>query len=61
MSADGRLIESHSIQINESSLTGESLAVTKTIEPIEKEDVPIGDKTNMVFSGSFVTYGRGTV
>ena len=55
------LIESHSIQINESSLTGESLAVTKTIEPIEKEDVPIGDKTNMVFSGSFVTYGRGTV
>ena len=59
--ADGRIIESHSIQINESSLTGESLAVTKTMEPIEKEDVPIGDKTNMVFSGSFVTYGRGTV
>ena len=59
--ADGRIIESYSIQINESSLTGESLAVTKTIEPIEKEDVPIGDKTNMVFSGSFVTYGRGTV
>ena len=61
VSADGRLIESHSIQINESSLTGESLAVTKSIEPIEKEDVSIGDKKNMVFSGSFVTYGRGTV
>ena len=59
--ADGRLMESHSLQVNESSLTGESLAVTKSIEPIDEEDVSIGDKINMVFSGSFVTYGRGTV
>jgi len=59
--ADGRLLESHSLQINESSLTGESLAVTKDIEPIDNDDVPIGDKINMVFSGSFVTYGRGAV
>src|SRR4051794_22127020 len=59
--ADGRLMESHSLQVNESSLTGESLAVTKSIEPIAREDVSIGDKINMVFSGSFVTYGRGTV
>ena len=59
--ADGRLMESHSLQVNESSLTGESLAVTKSIEPIAEEDVSIGDKVNMVFSGSFVTYGRGTV
>ena len=59
--ADGRLMESHSLQVNESSLTGESLAVTKSIEPIAGEDVSIGDKVNMVFSGSFVTYGRGTV
>ena len=55
------LMESHSLQVNESSLTGESLAVTKSIEPIPGEDVSIGDKVNMVFSGSFVTYGRGTV
>jgi len=59
--ADGRILESHSLQINESSLTGESLAVTKDIEPIDNDDVPIGDKINMVFSGSFVTYGRGAV
>ena len=59
--ADGRLMESHSLQVNESSLTGESLAVTKSIEPIAEEDVSIGDQSNMVFSGSFVTYGRGAV
>ena len=61
ISADGRLLESHSLQINESSLTGESLAVEKSIEPIDEDDVPIGDKKNMVFSGSFVTNGRGNV
>lgn len=59
--ADGRLIEDHSLQINESSLTGESLAVIKSIEPINEKDVSIGDQKNMVFSGSFVTYGRGVV
>ncbi len=61
VSADGRIIENHSLQINESSLTGESLSVEKDIEPIAEQDVPIGDKKNMVFSGSFVTYGRGVV
>lgn len=61
VSADGRIIENHSLQINESSLTGESLSVEKDAEPIMKKDVPIGDKHNMVFSGSYVTYGRGTV
>ncbi|MFE8700633.1 calcium-translocating P-type ATPase, PMCA-type [Cytobacillus sp. FJAT-54145] len=61
VSADGRIIENHSLQINESSLTGESLSVEKDISPIAAEDVPIGDKKNMVFSGSFVTYGRGVV
>ena len=59
ISADGRVFESHSLQINESSLTGESLAVTKAYEPIHEDDVPIGDQKNMVFSGSFVTNGRG--
>ncbi|WP_338451223.1 cation-translocating P-type ATPase [Niallia oryzisoli] len=59
--ADGRIIENYSLQVNESSLTGESLAVVKEMDPIQKEDVPIGDKKNMVFSGSFVTNGRGVV
>jgi len=59
VSADGRILESHSLQINESSLTGESLSVEKDSNPILKDEVPIGDKKNMVFSGSYVTYGRG--
>jgi len=59
ISADGRLLQNHSLQINESSLTGESLSVLKTIDVIVESDVPIGDKKNMVFSGSFVTNGRG--
>ncbi|MDW7672997.1 MAG: HAD-IC family P-type ATPase, partial [Bacillota bacterium] len=61
VSADGRIIENHSLQVNESSLTGESLSVEKDVAPIAEKDVAIGDKKNMVFSGSFVTYGRGIV
>lgn len=56
--ADGRIIECASIQANESALTGESLNIDKSIEIIDRE-CPLGDRTNMVFSGSFVTYGRG--
>lgn len=59
--ADGRIIINHSLQVNESSLTGESLAVSKEIEPIAEENVSLGDRKNMVFSGSFVTYGRAAV
>ena len=51
--ADGRLMESHSLQVNESSLTGESLAVTKSIEPIAGEDVSIGDKSKYGFLRKF--------
>lgn len=61
ISADGRIIEAHSLQVNESSLTGESVSVDKTVDPINEDDVSIGDKTNMVFSGSFVTYGRAVI
>ena len=61
VSADGRLLESHNLQINESSLTGESLAVAKSTDPIREDNVPIADKSNMAFTGSFVTNGRGTV
>lgn len=56
--ADGRIIENASMKVDESALTGESLAVEKTTAIIESE-VPLGDRTNMVYSGSFVTYGRG--
>lgn len=61
ISADGRLVEGYNLQINESSLTGESLAVAKMITPIQESHITIGDKRNMVFSGSFVTTGRGIV
>lgn len=59
ISADGRIIESHSLQINESSLTGESLPIEKMTQVINEREVALGDKINMVFSGSFVTNGRG--
>lgn len=56
--ADGRIIEQASLKVDESALTGESIPVEKSIDLIEGE-VPLGDRVNMVFSGSFVTYGRG--
>jgi Ca2+-transporting ATPase len=59
IAADGRLIESNSLQVNESALTGESVSVEKTIELIDKDNVAIGDRLNMIFSSSHVTYGRG--
>lgn len=57
--ADGRILENASLKVDESALTGESLAVEKMEDAIEGE-VPLGDRTNMVFSGSFVSYGRGS-
>ena len=56
--ADGRLLECASLKCAESALTGESLPVEKELGEIAG-DVPLGDRKNMVFSGSFVTYGRG--
>ena len=52
--ADGRLIENASLKVDESALTGESLAVEKNMDII-LEEAPLGDRTNMLFSGSFVT------
>lgn len=59
--ADGRVLESFSLMVNESSLTGESESVDKFSEAIAEENIPLGDQKNMVFSGSLVTYGRGVV
>ena len=60
ISADGRLIENASLKVDESALTGESLAVEKSIDP-SVEEAALGDRSNMMFSGSFVTYGHGRV
>lgn len=58
--ADGRIINNYSLQVNESSLTGESTNVDKNDDNITAE-VPLADRTNMVYSGSLVTYGRAIV
>jgi Ca2+-transporting ATPase len=58
IAADARLIEVHSLQAAEAALTGESLPVSKNTEPVAG-DAPLGDRRNMVFNGSAVTYGRG--
>ncbi len=60
IAADGRIIANYSLQVNESALTGESTNVDKKEETITKE-VALGDRSNMVFSGSLVTYGRANV
>ena len=61
--ADGRILESASLKIEEAALTGESVPVTKDTEAISigngAKDVPLGDRKNMVYMGSTVVYGRG--
>ena len=59
--ADGRILENYSLQVNESALTGESENVNKIDEAIEKDELPLGDRLNMVYSGSLVSYGRAVV
>ena len=56
---DGRILESYSLKLNESSLTGESEPVEKIADTLEGDSIALGDQINMVFSGSLVTYGRG--
>ncbi|MGM9923815.1 MAG: cation-translocating P-type ATPase [Bacillus sp. (in: firmicutes)] len=58
--ADGRVIESGSLKVEEGMLTGESEAVEKNADVITDKEVPLGDRRNMVFSGAMVVYGRGT-
>ncbi len=57
--ADLRIIEAVNLKSQESSLTGESVPVEKTTEKIEDEETSLGDRLNMLFSSSLVTYGRG--
>ncbi|PJJ26961.1 cation-translocating P-type ATPase [Lacrimispora celerecrescens] len=58
--ADGRILNNYSLQVNESSLTGESTNVDKEEGTLDTE-APLADRTNMVYSGSLVTYGRAVV
>ena len=57
--ADLRIIEAVNLKSQEASLTGESVPVEKTTEKIEDTEIGLGDRTNMLFSSSLVTYGRG--
>jgi len=57
--ADLRIIESKNLKIEEAALTGESDAIDKITDVLEADELPIGDKKNMAFKGTFVTYGRG--
>lgn len=63
--ADGRIIDSFSLKTEEAALTGESVPVNKLIDTLAladgTEDIPLGDRKNMVYMGSTVAYGRGTV
>ncbi len=57
--ADGRLIESVNLQIEEAALTGESVPVEKHTQALPTDDMPVGDRKNMVYAGTAATYGRG--
>ena len=58
--ADARLLQSASLKAEESALTGESVPSEKDAEAVVAEDAPLGDRSNMVFSGCSVTYGTAT-
>lgn len=57
--ADLRLLKARNLQVDESALTGESLPVDKSVQPLPK-DIPLAERTNMTYAGSFVTFGQGT-
>jgi len=59
--ADGRLVEAATLEIEEAALTGESTPVLKDIQPIDKEEVPLGDRLDLAFMNTTVTRGRGVM
>lgn len=59
--ADGRLIESQNLKVQEAALTGESVPVEKSAKSLAMEELSLGDRRNMVYMGTTVTYGRGAV
>jgi P-type Ca2+ transporter type 2C len=60
VSADGRLAQAVNLQVEESALTGESLPVEKHTEALADGKLPVGDRTNMVYAGTAIGYGRGS-
>jgi len=58
--ADARVLESANLRVEEAALTGESVPVDKISDPLPEENLPIGDRRNMVYMGTTVVYGRGT-
>jgi Ca2+-transporting ATPase len=59
--ADGRVVDSANLRVEEAALTGESEAVEKFSQPMPQEELTIGDRLNMVFMGTSIAYGRGTL
>ncbi|MAT04301.1 MAG: ATPase [Acidimicrobiaceae bacterium] len=58
--ADLRLLDTANLRVQEAALTGESEAVDKQSDPADRDDLPLGDRRSMAYSGTQVTYGRGT-
>lgn len=58
--ADARVLESVNLRVDEAALTGESVPVSKTSSALDDEEAPLGDRTNMLYMGTVVTYGRGS-
>jgi Ca2+-transporting ATPase len=57
--ADARLLEAINLKVEEAALTGESVPVAKHVHVVDGEDLPVGDRKNMAYAGTAVTYGRG--
>ena len=60
VSADARLLEAINLRVDEAALTGESVPVEKTDQPVAGESIPLGDRRNLAYMGTVVTYGRGS-